>query len=1764
MIGSIIKGYEIRELIGTGGFGAVYRAFQPVIEREVAVKIILPEYANQAEFIRGFEAEAQIVAHLEHPYIVPLYDYWRDPDGAFLVMRYLHAGNLSKHLRQSPLSPNEVLRMVEQISSALATAHRNGVVHRDLKPDNILLDDENNAFLTDFGIAKLVGNDISDQSVSGSLRYIAPEQLRAEPTTIASDIYSFGLMIFEMFTGQYPFGELTPSQLVMKHLEDPIPDIRDVLPNLPDAVNRVLQKATEKTSGQRYTDVREVAKELRTAFSQTVSVDFEGIQDFGDIVNPYKGLRPFQEADAVDFFGRDMLVAHLLERLSDHHRFQRFLAVVGPSGSGKSSVVRAGVIPALRSGALSLANKWFIVDMVPGFDPLKQLESALLSIALRPPPRLYDMLTADENGLLWAVDRVLADSDSELLLVIDQFEEVFTNVESEEVRHHFLRSLQKAISSPDSRLRLIITLRADFTDRPLEYVEFGELMQQRTEFILPLSALEIESAIIGPAQRVGLQVDSSLVSQIVADVREEPGALPLLQYALTEVFERREDNRLTLEGYLESGGVLGALARRAEELYVSLEPEAQRIVRQMLLRLVTLGEGTEDTRRRSRRSEIAEVVQNNAGLQSVLDQFGHYRLLTFDFESGTREPTLEVAHEALIREWQRLRGWLDSSRADLRLQRVLTSEAAEWEKNHQDTSFLLSGTRLSSYEEWMSVTDLALSNRELAYIRASIQERHRRSAAEEERHRREEETARRADQFAKRAQQLRRAATLLGIVGALAVVAVIFAITQVTNTRVQVAAGETQIAGVQPTLDVAQSRIDGAQTQIAGVQPTLDMARNQIDGAQTQIAGIQPTVTAAQFQIDNAQTQIAGVQPTLAAGQTQVAGIEPTLQAANSRVDVAETQVAAVQPTLAAGQTQVAGIEPTLQAANSRVDVAETQVAAVQPTVTAAQLQLGSAQTQVAAVLPTLQAGQTQIAAVEPTLLAADERANTAGTQVAGIQPTVQAAQSQIDAIVPTLQYAETRAAGVEPTLQAANNRVDSAETQVAAVQPTLTHVNQQALQAEDRILEANAALTAVPPTLDAIATQVRAGEDRIVSLNLASEATTILAQASGDPELAALLSIRALQADYTESADFALVSAVDDLHVMNVFRGHAGWVVKASYSPDGRFIVSASHDNTARVWDAITGKEVHVLRGHDAEVLSASYSPDGRFIVTSSVDATARIWDASTGDELIALMGHDNVVFSAVYSPDGRYVLTGGWDMTIRIWDALTGTLLQTLQTGASVQNALYSPDGRFIISIGSRLTEIWNAETEIPTRIFSMAHESGVSSAAFSPDSQFALTAERNGIAHVWDLETQKEILTLRGHEGPINSAVYSPDGRYIVTSGGADDSPDNTARIWDATTGIEVRTLRGHRDVVSSAAYSPDGRSVVTASYDGTLRTWNADLNSNKHIFGANAGKNLSAAFSPDSRYIIVGTENGLAFVWNVGTGEKVYTLSAVDPEAFSKDVIAVEFSPDGQVILTAVGGGDVRFWDASTGREVRSFNVVSTIWSATYSPDRQFILTHNYNDKVRVWETSTGVELFALEGNIQGATFSPDGKFIATVSMSSDDSLYEVRVWDIETGESKIVVDGLESGLNSVSYHPDGHHLVVTNWDRTIQVWNIDTGHPDLTLQGHVTAAWDANYSPDGQFILSAGGDGTVYIWNAQTGDVVRALHGHNIDVYTARYDPTGRYIVTASFDGTTRIWDADYNDLITYACTRITRDFSDDERTRYGIRDSNPTCPQFAG
>ncbi|HEX8159471.1 MAG TPA: AAA family ATPase [Solirubrobacteraceae bacterium] len=417
-----------------------------------------------------------------------------------------------------------------------------------------------------------------------------------------------------------------------------------------------------------------------------------------DDVAPYRGLRVFGEEDAQFFFGRDREIQRLLEKLKS----STFVAVLGPSGSGKSSLVRAGLVPELRAGALVEVEDWHVLVLRPGAAPLTALAAQLARLLPgQAMQSTLDALARDPRTMHLCVELALADrpSGERVLVVIDQLEEVFTLCTDPAERRLLFSTLSYATAAPGPRSVVIITMRSDFYGRCAAYPELAQLITAQQMLVGPMNTDGLRQAIEEPAHRVGLELEEGLSETILADVAAEPGALPLLEHALLELWERRRGAMLTLEGYRQTGGVHGALAQRADAILTCLTPDEQQIARRTLLRLTQPGEGTEDTRRRAARSELAPECDGR--FDDVLARLVDARLLTTGRDE-TGVEVVDVSHEALIRGWPRLRDWIDADRAGLLIHRRLTDAAREWATLNREPGALYRGARLAAAREWAS------------------------------------------------------------------------------------------------------------------------------------------------------------------------------------------------------------------------------------------------------------------------------------------------------------------------------------------------------------------------------------------------------------------------------------------------------------------------------------------------------------------------------------------------------------------------------------------------------------------------------------------------------------------------------------------------------------------------------------------------------------------------------------------------------------------------------------------------------------------------------------------------------------------------------------------------------------------------------------------------------------------------------------------------------------------------------------------------------
>ena len=459
----------------------------------------------------------------------------------------------------------------------------------------------------------------------------------------------------------------------------------------------------------------------------------ERIQATLATVCPYRGLRPFREEDASFFFGRETFTDKLLQAV----RRQNLVALVGASGCGKSSVARAGLAPRLRREGGGMV--WDVATLAPGDRPLQALAAALIPLLepemtetsrLREVGKLGKALAEGEVALRDVVTRALEKQPGtdRLLLVADQWEELYTLCPDEPIRCRFIDQLLEATAA--GSLTVVLTLRGDFFGHALSYRPLADRLQDAVVNIGPMTGDELERAIVGPAEKVCLNFEAGLVKRILNDVREEPGNLPLLEFVLTELWEKRHGGQLLHEAYEAMGGAQGAIACRAEELFARLTLQEQKLVRSVFLQLVRPGEGVEDTRRRAAITEVPESAQ------PLVKDLADARLLVTGHNRATGVQSVEVAHEALIRNWGRLRGWVDEDREFLLWSQRLKVALEEWERADHDAETLLRGAPLAEAERWLAERPHDLPPGEQDFIRESIAARERERAARERSRRR--------------------------------------------------------------------------------------------------------------------------------------------------------------------------------------------------------------------------------------------------------------------------------------------------------------------------------------------------------------------------------------------------------------------------------------------------------------------------------------------------------------------------------------------------------------------------------------------------------------------------------------------------------------------------------------------------------------------------------------------------------------------------------------------------------------------------------------------------------------------------------------------------------------------------------------------------------------------------------------------------------------------------------------------------------------------
>jgi DNA-binding SARP family transcriptional activator/WD40 repeat protein len=1364
--GEPLRGYRLGRRLGTGPNGTMYVAALPGEVHERTISILTDPVVDDAEFVRTFEMNAQRIASLHHPGIVPLHDYWRQPGTAYVVSRRLGTSTLRDRLERGSMRHEEFLALVNRVGGALAEAASRGTAHGWITLDNIVESDGGFA-ITNFVVCpRAIDHDVAD--LIAVLRACV--------------------------------------------------DSADV--SLPAAVRKEVDGVLERP----YRSIGDLLERLRRALAANVDVPTSAPP------NPFKGLRAFDETDSCDFHGREALVGELVERVRVGAGAGLTL-VVGASGSGKSSVVRAGVIPAIRSGVLDGDHQWFVTTMMPGGSPFKELAEAIRQTAVT---ELDGLAGALRDGALSldAAARLALPPGGRLLLVVDQFEEIFTLNPADE-QSAFLGLLTEAIETTDGAVHVLATMRADFYDRPLAFQRFGAFVGPATVVVAAMTASELESAIVRPAAAHGATAESALVAELVAAVADQPAALPALQYTLYELAERRSDRCLTLDSYRELGGVDRAIASRAERLYLSLDDRGRSLVRSVFEQLVVVDVESEATGRRSARADLAALGDPDA-VHDVIEQWTAARLLSGDHDPRTRVSTVQVAHEALLRSWPRLREWIVEDRELIVEAHHRREAAAAWERVGRDEGALYRGARLERALELTGGDHDHLPPIEQEFLDASAALR-----------RREDDEAR--ARIAQQARANRRLRIQLGVIAVALVAALVVGFVAVDQRG---DARRERDAADAARRDATARELAAAADANVAVDPeraihlalrATEVTRS-VDGTvlPEAVDALHRAVTTSRVLVSvpdvGGRLDWSPIEEAFVTEGPEESGIVDIRSAATGEslrtwrgddVDVNDVRYSNDGTMLA-----VAGDDGVLKVFDPRTGALLSSVPGVGPVWD-----------------PSFDASG--------TLLLAQW---TEEQVIRLVEPTTGEVLGSVEGGV---QYLELSPDGRSVAVANLDNVegvtiLDLATQQPTATMPTDRWVIQARWSPDGRHLAAvgNDGVVRVFDPVSGEPVAAASGQNFLVAVEWSHDGTALAA--GGNDGSARVWDF-----------DGAVLVERQRVQVQDLANGVPG----LAFSPDGTRLAVSD-------WAITSTKIVDLTPFGGAEIANFDAHPDrgvafsGDEVVTVNVDGGAQVVDVGSGADLAIrrTVGHDVGWPGFVLDRAGErlaLLVEGGGRIEVR--DAATGTVLAEHDLGDewNVEAMTWHPDGRHLAytrSIdewgGSEIVVVDAEGSVVVSREFDGMF---VGSLSFSADgSRLAWNQSRRlradplvDVIVVWEWRDEE---TVREIPVPATNVEFDPSGRFLA----ATRFNDGRAEVFDATTYEPIVTLSGSTTLHLELAFSADGSQLATTGTDGIIRIWDPRTGEERGALRTpKAARNV--AFDETGQRLVSLDGSGVARVW-----------------------------------------------------------------------------------------------------------------------------------------------------------------------------------------------------------------------------------------------------------------------------------------------------------
>lgn len=1419
-------------------------------------------------------------------------------------------------------------------------------------------------------------------------------------------------------------------------------------------------------------------------------------------VCPYRGLEAFREQDRAFFMGREAVVQRIMAYLVS----EPGICILGPSGSGKSSVIQAGVTPLLRQQGRE------VFRFTPGALPMEELAISLECLFDGGYPRkeLYERLLADSRSLHFLAGE-LDQKSGPPCLVIDQFEELFTLAESDPTCGQFVANLCAAIEHPSPNVQLILTMRSDFLGRVPAYPGLNTMILDHALQLEPMCRQDLERVVVQPARMSGLSVESELLARILDDVCGAPGMLPLLEHALLELFQQRRGNAMTLAVYHKIGGIEGALAQRAEGEFERLTDEAKDALRRMFTHcLIHPGIGTEHTRRPATRAELLHLWPEPGAADGLLETWMEARLLTAYRDEARGVDMVVVAHEALIRKWPRIPQWMAEEGENSRLLESLRMRAMAWEGSGREQSHLPSGALLHVMSRTLDRFEVPPDSIERAFVLAG--------QAREQGEREAEAKVRRRLRRRKNQALLTGAAALV-----LATISFIYYLRAdsaeqealVAKSEAVAQSQEANLTLAKMLQDKAGAELEAGYPKKAWVYSLAALAREVPPGvdlpgaigrfadprmqAANQLLWTSPVavpVTGTALRSDGDLFAMAGTDYNIRLLDTVAGKPAATLTGHLGRIEAL-----AFSPD---GDLLVSGgKDQILRLWSDRSGIWRLQEDGA--------LDLGASMTHLA-----FSTKGDRIAAVASgkivlldTLLVDMVQHQVAEAPVNAIafSPNGERlAFATKDGLLGVLHLASGHVVHLAEDIQA--KTLVWRDLGLVAGGDDGIHL----WSTKGQIFEP---LGQKSDQSFVVALATRKADGALASLDNSGILVVRDGQTGEKQKQFRVLPSGAADAGSLQWDESVLWASLDggfpqmyspDGSILGTLSGHSDLIWSVAFSPDKQRLASGSADSTIRIWLAGTGRPHTILKGHVGPVFLVAWHVDGSKLASASTDGDVVLWDTNSWEEAARLSGHNGAALSAAFSPTNNHVATTSGDHVL-LWDAVTYERIAVFPGFESpVRHLAFSSDGGLLAAYSKTYgikvwdTNIWENHVRLATGLEvpnskSLIFEPGTRTLYWGTNNGQIYRANLSLLSHHEPDKRRYSEVFLSQLGSPVNSLDFSPDGSLLAIGFSNSD-----IQLWDMSKKERFTELSGYSGDILQVDFSPEGDKLVSASYDKSLRVWSVDHRPSAFEPARHESQIESIAFSPKGKRIASATKHQVK-VWDTNTGRPTVVLEG-QADAFYTDCT---FSPGGDQIATTSRDGLLRLFNAETGAlqtELKGHWDVT--YAVDYSPDGTQLVTGSADRTIMLWDLAEKAPIHTFRGHehlVRDVAFSPNGKLLASTSFDKT-----VGLWDPAKGARIADLRGHFSYVHFLAFSPDGSTLVTTSHDRTARLWDVASQKLAGILSGFTDNAESVGFSPDGRLIAATTVSGDVYLWDAQSLERIAEMHCPGLTINPLAFSP----------------------------------------------------------